>query len=320
LLQLVVGALTTLSTNLLVGLGLRLVFKLRCILFEHVQKLSLAFHDTTSVGDSLYRVTWDSYAPQALVNSAIIPALSASLTLAGIGAVMLTRDWALTMAAAAVAVPLFLLIRRLDRPLTAGDVVLLVGYVVMLYKPLETLASIAVAVQGGMAGSRRVFAVLDATPDIADAPDAVALPRRAAGQIVLERVWFAYRGGEPVLRDVSLAIRPGQALALVGGSGAGKSTLASLLLRFYDPTAGRILLDGQDVRRLTLRSLREQVAVVLQEPVLFAASIRENIAYGRPEASREEIEAAARAAGAHEFVTALPQGYDTRIGERGATL
>jgi len=410
LLQLVVGALTTLSTNLLVGLGLRLVFKLRCILFEHVQKLSLAFHDTTSVGDSLYRVTWDSYAPQALVNSAIIPALSASLTLAGIGAVMLTRDWALTMAAAAVAVPLFLLIRRLDRPLTAhslelraresdvstrvqetlssiravqafgreayeharfqhqarqslraslrltvlqtasqavvgllmavgtaavvwiatrraldgrltaGDVVLLVGYVVMLYKPLETLASIAVAVQGGMAGSRRVFAVLDATPDIADAPDAVALPRRAAGQIVLERVWFAYRGGEPVLRDVSLAIRPGQALALVGGSGAGKSTLASLLLRFYDPTAGRILLDGQDVRRLTLRSLREQVAVVLQEPVLFAASIRENIAYGRPEASREEIEAAARAAGAHEFVTALPQGYDTRIGERGTTL
>jgi ABC-type multidrug transport system fused ATPase/permease subunit len=410
LLQLVVGALTTLSTNVLVALGLRLVFKLRCILFEHVQKLSLAFHDATSVGDSLYRVTWDSYAVQTLVNSAIVPALTASLTLAGIGAVMLTRDWTLTLAAGAIAVPLFLLIRRLDSPLTAhslevharesdvstrvqetltgiravqafgreayeharfqrdaeqslranlrltvlqtasqalvgllvaagtasvvwiaarralegrltaGDVVLIVGYVVMLYRPLETLAYIAVAVQGGAAGARRVFAVLDATPDVADAPSAVVLPRRANGHIVLERVWFAYRSGEPVLHDVSLEIRPGETIALVGGSGAGKSTLASLLLRFYDPTVGRIILDGQDVRRLTLRSLREQVAVVLQEPVLFAASIRENIAYGRPEASREDIEAAARAAGAHEFIAALPEGYDARIGERGATL
>jgi ATP-binding cassette subfamily B protein/subfamily B ATP-binding cassette protein MsbA len=410
LLQLTVGALTTLSTNVLVALGLRLVFKLRCILFEHIQKLSLAFHDATSVGDSLYRVTWDSYAAQTLVNSAIVPALTASLTLVGIGGVMLTRDWALTLAAAAIAVPLFFLIRRLDRPLTAhslevharesdvstrvqetltgiravqafgreayeharfqrdaeqslranlrltvlqtasqalvgllmaagtaavvwiaarqaldgrltaGDVVLLVGYVVMLYKPLETLAYIAVAVQGGAAGARRVFTLLDAIPDVADAPGAIALPRRADGHIVLDRVWFAYRTGEPVLRDVSLEIRPGETIALVGGSGAGKSTLASLLLRFYDPTAGRIILDGHDVRRLTLRSLREQVAVVLQEPVLFAASIRENIAYGRPDASAEDIEAAARAAGAHEFIAALPAGYDARIGERGATL
>jgi ABC-type multidrug transport system fused ATPase/permease subunit len=410
LLQLIVGALTTLSTNVLVALGLRLVFKLRCILFEHIQKLSLAFHDATSVGDSLYRVTWDSYAAQTLLNSAIVPALTASLTLVGIGGVMLTRDWALTLAAAAIAVPLFFLIRRLDRPLTAhslevharesdvstrvqetltgiravqafgreayeharfqrdaeqslraslrltvlqtasqalvgllmaagtaavvwiaarqaldgrltaGDVVLLVGYVVMLYKPLETLAYIAVAVQGGAAGARRVFTLLDAIPDVADAPGAIALPRRADGHIVLDRVWFAYRAGEPVLRDVSLEIRPGETIALVGGSGAGKSTLASLLLRFYDPTAGRIILDGHDVRRLTLRSLRDQVAVVLQEPVLFAASIRENIAYGRPDASPEDIEAAARAAGAHEFIAALPAGYDARIGERGATL
>jgi ATP-binding cassette, subfamily B, bacterial len=410
LLQLIVGALTTLSTNVLVALGLRLVFKLRCILFEHIQKLSLAFHDATSVGDSLYRVTWDSYAAQTLLNSAIVPALTASLTLVGIGAVMLTRDWALTLAAAAIAVPLFFLIRRLDRPLTAhslevharesdvstrvqetligiravqafgreayeharfqrdaeqslraslrltvlqtasqalvgllmaagtaavvwiaarqaldgrltaGDVVLLVGYVVMLYKPLETLAYIAVAVQGGAAGARRVFTLLDAIPDVADAPGAIALPRRADGHIVLDRVWFAYRAGEPVLRDVSLEIRPGETIALVGGSGAGKSTLASLFLRFYDPTAGRIILDGHDVRRLTLRSLRDQVAVVLQEPVLFAASIRENIAYGRPDASPEDIEAAARAAGAHEFIAALPAGYDARIGERGATL
>jgi ATP-binding cassette subfamily B protein len=410
LLQFGVGALTTLGTNILVALGLRLVFKLRCILFEHIQKLSLAFHDATPVGDSLYRVTWDSYAAQALVNSAIVPALTASLTLAGIGVIMVTRDWALTLAAGAIAVPLFVLIRRLDPSLTtqslefharesevstrvqetlagiravqafgreayeharfqhnaeqslranlrltvlqtaaqavvgllmaggcaavvwiaaqralegrltAGDVVLLVGYVVMLYTPLESLAYIAVAVQGAVAGARRVFAVLDTTPDVADAPGAVAQPRRADAHLVFERVWFSYRGGAPVLRDVSLELGPGETVALVGASGAGKSTLASLLLRFYDPTAGRITLDGQDLRRLTLRSLRERIAVVLQEPVLFAASIRENIAYGRPEATRDEIEAAARAAGAHDFIAALPDGYDTRIGERGATL
>ena len=410
LLQVVIGALTTLSTNALVALGLRLVFKIRCIVFDHVQKLSLAFHDATAVGDSLYRVTWDSYAAQALLNSAIVPALTASLTLVGIGAIMLARDWALTLAAAAIAIPLFLLLRRLDRPLTAhslevharesdvsarvqetltgiravqafgreayeherfqreaeqslraslrltvlqtasqaivgflmaggtaavvwlaarqalagrltpGDVVLLVGYVTMLYKPLETLAYVAVAVQRGAASARRIFSVLDATPNVADEPGAVALRRRARGHIVFDRVSFAYRSGEPVLRDVSLEIRPGETVALVGGSGAGKSTLASLLLRFYDPTAGRITLDGQDVKSLTLRSLREQTAIVLQEPVLFAASIQENIAYGRPGASRDEIEAAARAAGAHDFITALPEGYDTRIGERGATL
>jgi ABC-type multidrug transport system fused ATPase/permease subunit len=165
-----------------------------------------------------------------------------------------------------------------------------------------------------------VFAVLDTTPDVADASGAVAQPRRADAHIVFERVWFSYRGGVPVLRDVSLELRPGETVALVGASGAGKSTLASLLLRFYDPTAGRITLDGQDLRRLTLRSLRERIAIVLQEPVLFAASIRENIAYGRPEATRDEIEAAACAAGAHDFIAALPDGYDTRIGERGATL
>jgi ABC-type multidrug transport system fused ATPase/permease subunit len=409
-LQLVVGALTALGTTLLVSVGLRLVFRLRCILFAHVEKLSLAFHDATTVGDSLYRVTWDSYAAQTLVNAAIVPAFTATLTLLGIGAVMLTRDWALTLAACAIAAPLFFLIRRLDRPLTAhslevharesdvstrvqetlgairavqafgreeeeharfarhaaeslranlrltvlqsaaqalvgllmaagtagvvwiaaqralqgrltaGDVVLIVSYLVMLYKPLETLAYIAVAVQGGAAGARRVFALLDATPDVADAPGALPVPGRARGHVVFHDVSFAYRQGEPVLRDVSLELRPGETLALVGSSGAGKSTLASLLLRFYDPTAGRVTLDGTDLRALTLASLREQIAVVLQEPVLFAATIAENIAYGRPDATVDQIEAAARAAGAHEFITALPEGYATRIGERGATL
>ena len=410
LLELVTAILTALSTRILVRMGLRLVFKLRSIVFEHVQKLSLAFHEATSLGDSLYRVTWDSYAPQTLVTSVIVPALTALVTLFGIGAIMLTRDWTLTLAAVAVGVPLLVLIRGLDRPLTAqslefharesdvstrveetlagiravqafnreadeharfrhtaehslhanlrltmlqtsahalislllaggtaavvgiaarraldgrftvGDVVLVAGYVAMLYKPLEALAYAAVAAQGAIGSARRVFAVLDAVPDVRDAPDAVAFPRRADGHIVFERVWFSYGGDEPALRDISLDIRPGETVALVGISGAGKSTLASLLLRFYDPTGGRITLDGHDLRGVTLRSLREQVAVVLQEPVLFAATVHENIAYGRPGATRADIEAAARAAGAHEFIAALPGGYDTRLGERGVTL
>jgi ATP-binding cassette subfamily B protein len=409
-LQLVVGALTMLGTNLVVRAALRMVFRLRCALFEHLQKLSLAFHDTTRVGDSLYRVAWDTYAVQTLVNNAIVPATTATLTLAGIGVVMALLDWRVTVAALAIAVPLLWLIRRLDRPmtrtsmrvheresdvssrvqetlgairavqafareplererferqaaaslhanvhltllqtgsqlvvsllmavgtaaviwlagqralegvLTPGDVVLLAAYLVMLYRPLETLAYTAVAVQGAAAGARRVLALLDVQPDVTDAPGARPLPGRAAGALAFERVTFAYGAGAPALRDVSLDVRPGEVVAIVGASGAGKTTLTSLVVRFYDPQAGRITLDGHDLRALTLRSLRESVALVLQDPIIFGSSIRENIAYGRPEATAEEVERAARAANAHEFIVALPRGYDTVVGERGVTL
>lgn len=409
-LQLVIGALSMLGTYVVIRAALRMVFRLRCAVFEHLQKLSLAFHDATRVGDSLYRVAWDTYAVQTLINNAIVPATTASLTLTGIAVIMALLDWRVTVTALIVAAPLALLIRRLDRPmterslrvheresdvssrvqetltairavqafarepleserferqataslrasldltllqtgsqmvvslvmaagtaavvglaglralggaLTPGDVVLLAAYVVMLYRPLETLAYTAVAVQGGAAGARRVLALLDVRPDVADAPDAVSLPGRATGRLVFESVSFAYRTGEPALRDVSLSVEPGETVAIVGASGAGKTTLASLLVRFYDPVAGRILLDGHDLRALTLHSLRESVALVLQDPIIFAASIRENIAYGRPDATPEDVESAARAANAHEFIAALPVGYDTVVGERGATL
>ena len=204
--------------------------------------------------------------------------------------------------------------------LTPGDLVLLVAYVVMLYKPLETLAYTAVAVQGAVAGGHRVLALLDAVPDVVDAPGAAPLPARARGAIRFERVSFRYRGGGLVLREVDLDVGPGETLAVVGASGAGKTTLASLLVRFYDPGAGRVTLDGRDLRTITLASLRDSVALVLQEPVLFGTSVRENIAYGRPDATDADILAAARAAGAHGFISALADGYDTAIGERGATL
>jgi len=178
----------------------------------------------------------------------------------------------------------------------------------------------AATVQGAAAGARRVFTLLDATPDVTDSEGAITLPEKASGQVVLENVSFGYLENQHILHNISLQISAGETIALVGSSGAGKTTLVSLLLRFYDPTHGRITLDGYDLRTLKLQSLRRNVAIVLQEPVLFCASIRENIAYGLPDASIEAIKAAARAAGAHKFIEGLPNGYDTPIGERGVTL
>jgi ATP-binding cassette subfamily B protein/subfamily B ATP-binding cassette protein MsbA len=224
------------------------------------------------------------------------------------------------MAAGAAAVVLLAARRALEGQITAGDVVLMAAYVAMLYRPLETLTYTASTIQGATAGVRRVLAVLDTKPDVTEARGAVEFPGRARGHVSFEGVTFSYRNGHPVLRDIVLDIAPGETVALVGASGAGKTTLASMLLRFYDPDAGAIRLDGRNLQTLSIASLRRNIALVLQEPVLFGATIRENIAYGRPEATVKEIRAAARAAGAHDFIAALPHGYETSIGERGALL
>jgi ABC-type multidrug transport system fused ATPase/permease subunit len=164
------------------------------------------------------------------------------------------------------------------------------------------------------------MAVLDSAPEVVESTDAVELPMPVRGAVVFEAVAFGYRSGSPVLREINLEIPPNSSLALVGPSGTGKTTLASLLLRFYDPTKGRITLDGQDLRGLTLVSLRRNIALVSQDPILFAASIRENISYGHPKATEEQIMEAARNAGAHDFIQSMPDGYETRIAERGANL
>ncbi|HMJ66777.1 MAG TPA: ATP-binding cassette domain-containing protein, partial [Candidatus Binatia bacterium] len=156
-------------------------------------------------------------------------------------------------------------------------------------------------------------------PEIAESPTAVTLPS-VQGRIQIQRVTFGYEPGQPVLHQASLEMAPGQTIAIVGPTGAGKTTLVNLIPRFFDPWEGHILIDGRDVREVRLRTLRDQIALVLQDPVLFPVSIAGNIAYGRPDATGEEIEAAAHAAHAHEFISKLPEGYETVLAERGATL
>jgi ATP-binding cassette subfamily B protein len=207
----------------------------------------------------------------------------------------------------------------LDGRLSVGDILVFLSYLGSLYAPLETLMYTGSTLQNASGNAHRVLEVMAEEPEVSDRPGAETLPP-VAGRVRLEGVTFGYEPERPILRDVSLDVPAGQTVALVGYTGAGKTTLVSLVPRFFDPWQGRVLVDGRDVRDVRLRSLREQVGVVLQEPVLFPLTVAENIAYGRPKASREEIEAAARAANAHAFIERLPQGYDTMVGQRGATL
>ena len=203
--------------------------------------------------------------------------------------------------------------------LTLGQLLLVLGYLGQLYDPLKTMSRKATGLQGYLASAERAFALLDEQPEVPERPHARPI-LRATGAVAFEGVSFAYGPDRPVLNDVSFVIAPGTRLGVVGATGAGKTTLISLLSRFYDPTAGQILLDGVDLRDYKLADLRRQFAVVLQETVLFSASIAENIAYAAPGATRQQIVAAAHAANAHEFIVRLPRGYDTQVGERGAQL
>jgi ATP-binding cassette subfamily B protein/subfamily B ATP-binding cassette protein MsbA len=215
--------------------------------------------------------------------------------------------------------------RVLGGQLTLGELLVFLGYVAALYGPVSTLTGAVGAAFMVVARGRRVLEVLDACDEVPESPEPRELTR-VYGDVVFENVVFGYDHGDgaepsrPVLKDVSLHAQPGQITAIVGATGAGKSSLVGLLSRFYDPWDGRIFVDGHDLRTLSLRSLRENVSLVLQEPFLFPMSVADNIGFGRLDASRAEIEAAARAAHAHEFIVRLPQGYNTVIGEKGSTL
>ncbi len=399
----------TIGHFFLVRAGARVVQQLRVHACEHLHRLSVAYHDKTKVGDSLYRVAYDSHAAQALFNGAVVPMATGALMLVGALVIMLQINVVLTLTTMAAA-PLFMLIirgfsRMIDQQsrryhesesalvstvqeslssiraiqaftlepqtsdkfyaqsrksleanekmtrtqliysacaglavsigtalvvwvagnqvmkgaLTVGDILVFLAYLGMLYQPMNTFSQSASVIQSASAQLKRVFEIIDAVPDIQDRSHARTLPS-PRGLVEFRDVHFQYEAGHPVLQGISLTANPGEIVALVGRTGAGKTTMASLLLRFYDPTSGAVLLDGHDLRDLKLAWMRQQVSVVLQDPIIFSASVAENIAYGKPGASLDEIRKAARRAQADEFITALPNGYDTVLGERGVNL
>jgi ABC-type multidrug transport system fused ATPase/permease subunit len=209
----------------------------------------------------------------------------------------------------------------LDDKATLGVLASFVFYLQTFFDPIQSLSQLYTTYQAGMAALDKIFELLDEEPDIADRPGAIDLPL-VRGEIDFDHVTFAYGGADdaPALSDVSLHVPPGQTVALVGATGAGKSTLAKLVARFYDPDSGQVRIDGHDLREVTEHSLRSQLGVVPQEGFLFSGTIRDNIAFGNPDAGEAEVHAAARAVGAHEFIERLPEGYDTEVGERGGHL
>jgi ABC-type multidrug transport system fused ATPase/permease subunit len=392
-----------------ISLGQRMTYDLAADLFARLQQLSLRFHTSKSVGDNIRRVTSDCTCISVILKDALLPVLSAAVTLILMFGVMVSINVWLTLVAVAVVPYMIWVFRRYVRPmmdlsyqqqqtesqiyavveqtfsampavqafcrepfndqrfarinrdtlgvtmtltrvelwfnvlmglatavgtaailwlggslgmhqvLSVGTVYLFLSYLGSLYGPLASVMYSVSTIQGATGSARRVLEVMETRREIFDKPGAVALPS-VRGHIELERVTFGYEPNRPVLRGVNLQVRPGESVALVGATGAGKTTLVGLLPRFFDPWQGQVRVEGRDVRDLTLKSLRSQIAIVLQEPFLFPLTIAENIAYGRRNATMGEIEAVARAARAHEFVLQLPAGYQTVIGQRGATL
>ncbi len=207
----------------------------------------------------------------------------------------------------------------LDKHLSAGALLVFLAYLKNAFRPIQEFAKYTARLGKAAAAGERVLDLLQRVPEIRDLPGAVRAPS-FRGAVRFEKVSFSYETGPAILSQVDLEVRPGQRVALIGPSGSGKSTLVSLVLRLYDPREGRVLIDGRDIREFTLESLRSQISAVLQDNLLFAATVRENLAHGAPQATAEQVIAAARLANAHDFILTLPEGYDTVLGERGVTL
>ncbi len=207
----------------------------------------------------------------------------------------------------------------LSGKITPGEVIVFVIYAMIITGPIGSFARLFSQVQEGLGSSQRVFEILDTQPEIVDLPESIPLPP-IRGAVQFDRVSFHYLPGQPVLQQISFTVRPGEKVALIGPSGAGKSTLIHLLHRFYDPIEGKIEIDGHPLRKIGQRSYYDQIAYVPQEVILFGGTVRENLLYGRPDASETELFAASRAAHAHDFITSFPEGYETPVGEKGLTL
>lgn len=403
------GIFAFFQSFLIAATGQKVVAEIRLGLYCHIQRLSHSFHDQSSAGDLLARLTGDVRMMRDLLINTTIYFSARILVIVGTVTVMALMDWRLTLCAVVI-LPLLAIVSRrfgeeikgaarrqrrkegkiamvmgenisaisivqgfareaheearfakqnnssaqaglqatrleahMDRlvhvilasgtclvvwygvtrvqagAITPGDLLVFTAYLAALYKPVRRLAAMTGRIAKATASGERLLEILELEPEVQEKPDATHAPA-FNGVVRFEDLSFRYPAGGQVLEKANLQIQPGECLALVGNSGAGKSTVGRLLLRFYDPTEGRITIDGHDLRDLTLASLREQISVVLQDSILFATTIRANIAYGRLDATDAEIYEAAKAAGAHGFIQELPDGYDTVIGERGATL
>ena len=409
LMALLSGALFYCFTRLLGDATQRFVFSLRQLLFAHVQRLSLRFHDNQQTGDLTMRLTADIQSIQDLIMTGISLVGKSGLRLVGMLVLMFWLDWRFTLAAlavfpllsplvfhytrrikkaarrarrstgsmAALAQEVFASIRivqglaqeqQIDKRfrarsekylqaylesvryqalvgplaglihalglaivisygatsvlsgrLTTGDVVIFFAYATDLFRPMRALGRSSILYHRAIVAAERIVELMNEQSELKDRAEAHPAPR-LRGHIEFRDVSFEYTLGQPVLSHINLAIAPGEKIAIVGGTGAGKSTLVSLVLRFYDPTQGAVYIDGQDIRDYNLLSLREQISLVLQDSLLFSGTIRENIAFGCPEASDDEIAAAARIANADEFIQRHPHRYDTVVSERATTL
>jgi ATP-binding cassette subfamily B protein len=404
------GALSSyFEKYLTTSVGQWVMHDLRRVLYSHIQRLSLSYHDQKRTGDLISRVTSDIDAVQNLISNVLLGILVNILTLVGMVAVMFYLNWAFTLIALMVAPGLFLAVfyfthrikkasramRRkegevvsvleevlssirvvkafaredyeqkrfeqesresveaalqarnvkaklppiveiivacgtclvlwygarlvLSGGLTPGELLVFLLYLGKMYKPMRELSKMTDTISKASIGWERIREVLENEMQVRDMPGAKRAPR-FKGKIEFDHVSFSYNETQPILKDLSLKIEPGQLAALVGPTGAGKTTIVSLLPRFYDLTSGEIKIDGHDVRKFKQKSLREQISFVLQESLLFRATVWQNIAYGKPEATREEIISAAKLANADEFIVKMTDGYDTMIGERGVTL
>jgi subfamily B ATP-binding cassette protein MsbA len=391
------------------SVGQWVMHDLRRVLYSHIQRLSLSYHDQKRTGDLISRCTTDIDAVQSLISQVMLGMLVNVLTLVGMMLVMLYLNWAFTVIALLVAPALFFVVyhythriknasralrrqegevvsvleevlssirvvkafaredyeqKRFEREsresvekalrarnfkaklppiveiivacgtclvlwygarlvlvgsLTGGELLVFLLYLGKMYKPMRELSKMTDTISKADVGWERIREVLENETQVRDLPGAKAAPR-FKGQIEYEHVRFAYNGDGAVLEDLSLDIKPGQMVALVGPTGAGKTTIVSLLPRFYEANGGVIRIDGIDIRKFKQKSLREQISFVLQETLLFHATVAQNIAYGKPQASHEEIVRAARLANAEEFIERMADGYETMVGERGVTL
>ena len=383
--------------------------EIRAIIFSHLQRLSLSFHNQFRTGDLIVRVTSDVERLRGMTIKTALPFVTNIVTLIGMWGVMFYLNWQLSLVLT-TAFPLFLfftnhLIRRirtvtkkhrksegilaataaetigaikiiqtlsleetfesnffeqnekslhqgaqthklkavlqrtveilsalvtaivlwrgsdlvLQKSLTPGELLVFINYLKTAFQPMRQIAKQAAQITKALASGERILDLLESVPDVCDSPRAKKAPQ-LSGAVLFENVTFGHEFNNNILRDINFEVQPGQKIGIVGRSGSGKSTLVSLILRLFDPQEGRILIDWQDIRSYKLESFRRQISVVLQDSVLFAVSIRDNIAYGTVGASEGEIQRAARLADAHDFIMKLPDGYDTVLGERGATL